>query len=100
MTKSGKSRKPLGVAGSFSLQVVRVGEVSVILLVVPFASSDDQINTFVADREVTYGYGFTEPFGFNLRVLFILSLNRFVKIDAAKGSLFFYTYYFKICKYL
>ena len=97
MTKSGKSRKPLGVAGSFSLQVVRVGEVSV---VVPFASSDDQINTFVADREVTYGYGFTEPFGFNLRVLFIFSLNRFVKIDADKGSLFFYTYYFKICKYL
>ena len=86
MTKSGKSRKPLGVAGSFSLQVVRVGEVSVIQLVVPFASSDDQINTFVADREVTYGYGFTEPFGFNLRVLFILSLNRFVKIDAAKGG--------------
>ena len=100
MTKSGKSRKPLEVAGSFSLQVVRVGEVSVIQLVVPFASSDDQINTFVADREVTYGYGFTEPFGFNLRVLFILSLNRFVKIDAAKGCLFFYTYYFKICKYL
>ena len=66
----------------------------------PFASSDDQINTFVADWEVTYGYGFTEPFGFNLRVLFILSLNRFVKIDAAKGCLFFYTYYFKICKYL
>ena len=61
MTKSGKSRKPLGVAGSFSLQVVRVGEVSVILLVVPFASSDDQINTFVADREVTYGYASQNP---------------------------------------
>ena len=27
-------------------------------------------------------------------------VNRFVKIDANKGSLFFYTYYFKICKYL
>ena len=36
-----KSRKLLGVAGSFSLQLIRVGEVSVILLVVPFASSDD-----------------------------------------------------------
>ena len=85
MTKSGKSRKLLGVAGPFSLKVVRVGEVSVILLVVPFASSDDQINTFVANREVTYGYGFTEPFGFNPWVLFIFSLNRFVKIDADKG---------------
>ena len=66
-----------------------------ILLVVPFASSGDQINTFVAYWEVTYSYGFTEPFGFNLRVLLIFSLNRFVKIDADKGSLFFYTYYFK-----
>ena len=74
----------------------RIREGSVILLVVPFASSDDQINTFVADREVTYGYGFTEPFGFDLWVLFIFSLNRFVKIDADKGRLFFYTYYFKI----
>ena len=100
MTKSGKSRKPIGVAGSFCLQLIRVGEVSVILLVVPFASSDDQINTFVAYWEVTYGYGFTEPFGFDLRAFFIFSLNRFVKIDADKGCLFFYMYYFKICKYL
>ena len=44
--------------------------------------------------------GFTEPFGFDLRAFFIFSLNRFVKIDADKGCLFFYMYYFKICKYL
>ena len=63
---------------------------------VPSATPDNQVHTFVANREVTDCHGITETLGFNVGIRLVFSLNHFVKMDTDKRGIFLYACYFKI----
>ena len=55
------------------------------MLVVPFALSDNQVDSFAADGEIVYGHGLVESEGGDVWVIPVFSLDCFIKIDANKG---------------